>query len=316
MTEVLTCGEALVAGSPQRRGRLGEATPLGLHVAGAESNVAIGLARLGIAVRFAGAVGADPFGDMIQTRLAGEGVNVEGLQRRSDPTGIFFKEWYGLIPEPRVYYYRTQSAGSQWTATESDCQQVAQSKWFHTTGITAMLGPGPHEGITTLMAEANHHSVSVSMDVNLRLKLQALEQWCRILKPILSQVTVIFATAEELAHLYGEEPIADYFDRGLFHPAAHIVLKYGQQGSKVFDASGEVAAAAGFKVASPIDPVGAGDGFAAGVIAGRLKGLSWAEALRLGSLVGALAVNHPGDFEGYPRWDEAQALLTQSWVDR
>ena len=316
MAEVLTCGEALVAAAPQRRGRLGEATQLGLHVAGAESNVAIGLARLGIAVRYAGAVGTDPFGDMIQERLAGEGVNVEGLQRRSEPTGIFFKEWYGLIPEPRVYYYRAQSAGSQWTATESDRQQVRQSKWLHTTGITAMVGPGPYDGIKSLIAEANRYGVCVSMDVNLRLKLQTIDQWRRILKPLLSQVTVIFATAEELAYLYGEEPIAEYFHRGLFHPAANIVLKYGQQGSKVFDASGEVAAAAGFKVASPIDPVGAGDGFAAGVIAGRLKGLSWAEALRLGNLVGALAVNHPGDFEGYPRWEEAQSLLAQIWVDR
>ncbi len=316
MADVLTCGEALIAAAPFRRGRLSEATPLGLHVAGAESNVAIGLARLGISVQYAGAVGTDPFGDVIHQRLAAEGINVAGLQRRSEPTGVFFKEWYGLVPEPRVYYYRTQSAGSQWTATESDHRRVAQSRWLHTTGITAMLGPGPHDSIKTLMAEAHRHHVSVSVDVNLRLKLQAIQPWRQILQPLLSQVTVIFATAEEWTNLYGGEPISEYFHRGLVHPAAYVVLKCGIEGSKVFDASGEVAAAAAFKVPSPLDPVGAGDGFAAGVIAGRLKGLSWAEALRLGNLVGALAVNHPGDFEGYPQWEEAQALLTQNWVDR
>ena len=316
MAEVLTCGEALVAAAPESRGRLGDSTRLGLYVAGAESNVAIGLARLGIAVRYAGAVGNDPFGDMIRERLAGEGINVEGLQSRPEPTGIFFKEWYGLVPEPRVYYYRTHSAGSQWTVMEADRQHVAQSKWLHTTGITAMVGLGPHDGIQTLIGEALRHGVTVSMDVNLRLKLGDIDQWRQVLTPLLTQATVIFATAEELTRLYGSRPIGTYYADGLFRPTAYVVLKYGEEGSKVFDASGEIAAAAGFAVASPVDPVGAGDGFAAGMIAGRLKGLPWAEALRLGNLVGALAVNHPGDFEGYPRWTEAQALLDQMWVDR
>lgn len=316
MADVLTVGEALVAIAPEQRGRLGEASRLRLYVAGAESNVAIGLARLGIAACFVGAVGQDPFGDAIRSRLAGEGVEVDGIAVRPEPTGIFFKEWYGLTQDPRVYYYRSQSAGRLWSVTEADRKKLMKVKWLHSSGITAMLGDAPRTGLRTLVEDGRRLGITISLDINLRLKLAAIDRWRAVVTPLLAEANLVFATEQELAQLYGDLPIEEYFERGWLNAGAYLVMKLGSRGAAVFDRDGVTARAKSFMVTHPVDSVGAGDGFAAGVIAARLKGLSWDEALRLGNLVGALAVNHPGDFDGYPKWAEAQALLSQNWVDR
>lgn len=96
MIEAVTGGEPLVLLQPTERGPLDEVPDLVIRVAGAEVNVAIGLSRLDIGTGFLGAVGDDPLGRRVRKTLAGEQVDCSGLHRLSAPTGVFFKEWYGL----------------------------------------------------------------------------------------------------------------------------------------------------------------------------------------------------------------------------
>src|SRR4051812_11345604 len=104
--EVVSIGESMVSMQPMNEGPLAYAPLFTRSIAGAESNVLIGLSRLGHSTRWISRVGADPFGDIILSTLAGEGVDVSYAKRDPDfPTALYFKEFRGY-GDPSVYYYR------------------------------------------------------------------------------------------------------------------------------------------------------------------------------------------------------------------
>ncbi len=150
MIEAVTGGEPLVLLQPTERGPLDEVRDLVIRVAGAEVNVAIGLSRLDIGTGFLGAVGDDPLGRRVRKTLAGEQVDCSGLHRLSAPTGVFFKEWYGLGLDPNVYYYRHDSAGSRWAYDPAAWPLPDSARWLHTSGITPMVGHSPRDSAVTL----------------------------------------------------------------------------------------------------------------------------------------------------------------------
>jgi 2-dehydro-3-deoxygluconokinase len=304
MVEAVTCGEALALMQPRDRGPLDTVRDFQLRVAGAELNVAVGLARLGIRTAFYGAVGDDPFGRLIAKTLAGESVATEGLVRLPQPTGLFFKEWHGLDWEPAVYYYRRNSAGSHWQYTGGIGWEGV--RWVHTSGITLMIGEAAQASAVRLLQEGAAAGAAVSLDVNLRFKLGPPPAWREALARVLPLCRVVLATADEAAHVWGAAAPEELYDRGILSPEQVLVVKRGPAGSEAF-AAGLHWTAPARPAAVTVDPVGAGDGFAAGLIAARLRGRDWPAALRLGNVVGAFAVAHPGDYEGYPTWEMAEA---------
>ncbi|WP_275431877.1 MULTISPECIES: PfkB family carbohydrate kinase [unclassified Streptomyces] len=146
--DVLTFGETTVAlrgSGPLRLGGTME-----VCVAGAESNVAIGLARLGHAVRWAGAVGADEAGELVLRTLRDEGVDVSGasLDDGGAPTGLMLAE--PRTPEPtRVHYHRAGSAGSRLKACSLErAFTAAPPRVLHLTGITPALSRSARSAAT------------------------------------------------------------------------------------------------------------------------------------------------------------------------
>ena len=123
MTELVTLGECLVSLVASRPGPLSEAIAFDRFVAGAEANVAVGLARLGHEAAFIGRVGPDGFGETIRRHLRGEGVDTAHLTTDPDaPTGVMVRERPGLIPA-QVLYLRRGSAGSRLTVDDV-CRQL------------------------------------------------------------------------------------------------------------------------------------------------------------------------------------------------
>ncbi len=314
MIRAVTCGEALVLMQPRERGPLDAVRDYTLRVAGAELNVAIGLARLGIPTAFLGATGDDPFGRLIGKTLAGEGVDVSGLLRLDAPTGLFFKEWYGIGDDPSVYYYRHGSAGSRWTYQPTPESHLDQVEWVHTSGITLMVGHESRESALRVVKNLARQNALASFDINLRRKLGAPEKWRIAVEPWLPLWSVVFATEDEIAQVWGLHEADALFTTGLLSSRQTLIVKRGGRGAWAI-VNGERIDVPGVAVSTLADPVGAGDGFAAGVIAARLKGLSWSQALAIGNLVGAFAVAHPGDYEGYPTWAIVERAGTD-WITR
>jgi 2-dehydro-3-deoxygluconokinase len=304
--EVLTFGESM--GLLMSTGNKGieYSSTLDKSFGGAESNFAIGVARLGHRVGWFGRLGKDPMGLMIQKRIRGEGVDVSRVELTDEaPTGLMLKE--AISGKSFVYYYRKNSAASLMRPEHLDEEYIKQAKILHVTGITAALSESCRETLWAAIRMAKKHGVKVCFDPNLRLKLWTLEEAREVLLPMAEEADYFLPGLDELKLMYETEDFDEIVAR-LSKLRAVSIVKGGDDETYLIE-NGKVTAIPFFKAERVVDTVGAGDGFCAGFIVGVLKGYDLAEAVRLGSLMGSLAVQMEGDWEALPTWEKAQAVL-------
>jgi 2-dehydro-3-deoxygluconokinase len=301
--DVVTFGETMAA--LRARGALRLGGSLGLSVAGAESNVAIGLARLGHRVRWAGRVGADELGALVLRTLRAEDIDT-GHAVTDDtgrPTGL-------LLTEPRlgtltrVSYYRAGSAGSAVSPADVLPALAPGTRVLHLTGITPALGPSAAEAALTAAATAHESGITVCLDVNYRSRLWSADQARTALRPMLAHVDLLIASEDELP-LVLERPAADEpeaVDSIVSAGVREVVVKRGARGATSFTADGASDCAA--RQVDAVDLVGAGDAFVAGYLSGLLDGADIPARLHRAVTTAAFAVATRGDWEGLPTRDE------------
>lgn len=280
-------------------GPLRQARSLDLSIAGAESNVAIGVQRLGHAAAWVGRVGADEFGGLVLERLRAEGVDVSGARRDPGaPTGLLVKEF--RTPDvTRVQYYRSGSAGSRLRPEDIPAALVADAGLLHITGITPLLSADAADAVAHAVGLATASGTEVSLDVNHRVALGSGDRLRQLLLPLLPQVRYLFAGEEELELLDGAEKLA---------ADADVVIKRGGQGATVLPAGGGEPLSHPALPVRAVDAVGAGDAFVAGYLTAVLDGGGPAERLALACRTGAFAVTVPSDWAGLPTREELSLL--------
>ncbi|MEM8530281.1 MAG: sugar kinase [Chloroflexota bacterium] len=299
MSEVVTLGETMVTLYPQEPITLDIADTLALNIGGAESNLAIGLRRLGHTTRFISRVGVDPFGQRVRTILEHEGVDTEYLI--DDPevqTGIYFREWLADGAR-RVYYYRAGSAASCMSPDDLQPAAFTDARIVHLTGITPALSPSCSATISHAMELARAAGAQISFDPNYRARLWDTETAKATLIPLIEHADILLIGHEDAQAVLGEDQPERILERATQLGPTIIVLKLAEQGVLAL-ADGEIAQVPAHPVEQVIDPVGAGDGFNAGFLAGLLRGYAMTDALGLGARVGAAAVASLGDYHGYP----------------
>lgn len=301
--EVVTLGETMVSlrtGTPLRLGGA-----LSMTVAGAESNVAIGLARLGHTVRWGGRVGADEVGSYILRTLRAESVIVDTVVVDSGrPTGLMLAE-RRVADVSRVSYYRTGSAGSALSASDAAAALVDPPRIVHLTGITPALSDSAAEAVTEAVRLALRAGALVSIDVNYRSKLWTPQEAHPVLSELVRKAHIVIASEDELALVASGDESAAAHELAA-SGVSQLVIKRGARGATVWH-DGEAYDAKVIAV-HVLDTIGAGDGFTAGYLSGVLDGLSPAEALRRGTVTGAFAVSAVGDWEGLPTREELSML--------
>jgi 2-dehydro-3-deoxygluconokinase len=303
MPEVVTAGETMILGVPSLPGRLRHATTLELKIGGAESNVAIALSRLGVSAGWVGYLSADEPGRIVLDRIRGEGVDTSRVRRLEDaPTGLYLREKVGT--EVRVYYYRRGSAASKMAPTAFDPDYLRGARFLHLTGITPALSAGCRAFVVWAIQQARSNGLRVSFDVNYRSKLWSAGEAKEFIEEILPLIDLLFLGDQEARALWGRDDAE--FVREL-SDGREVVLKRGKQGSQalVDDRTLEQPA---FPVVE-VDPIGAGDAFDAGYLAGYLWGLAPEERLRTANAMGALSVATLGDYEGLPERGELRGFL-------
>jgi 2-dehydro-3-deoxygluconokinase len=316
--EVITLGEALASFLASTPGSLAEATAFERHVAGAEANVAVGLVRLGHTVAFIGRVGDDGFGSAIARKLRGEGVDVTHLITDPAPTGVMFRE-RRFLGASAVAYHRSGSAGSRLAVDDveraADGGAIETARWLHLTGITPALSATARAATIRARELARAAGLTTSLDLNLRRRLWSDDEAAPVLRELAAGVDVVLGSTDELALLAGsdvdgtpEEQVAAAIGLG----PSIAVAKLGADGVLGLEAGGTPVLVPPIAVPLVIDPVGAGDAFCAGFIAGRLDGTDLATALRMGNACGALAVAASGDQAGLPDRAELARLLEGS----
>ncbi|MGG1662534.1 sugar kinase [Brevibacillus sp. NRS-1366] len=300
--DVVTIGETMVLFTPGSVGPLRYVTKFEKTIGGAESNVAIALARLGHQAGWVSRLGDDEFGLYIRNFIRGEGVDTSQVEFDDKyPTAVFFKERQA-DNEPKVYYYRRGSAASQMSPDDLDEAYIAQAKFLHLTGITAALGSSCRDLIDRAIEIARAHQLTVVFDPNIRLKLWTKEEAREALNDISSRCDIVMPGIEEGEIMTGETEPEKIAARLLENGAKVVVLKLGEKGA--FYATRDTAEyVPGFPVERIVDPIGAGDGFAAGFLSGLIRGWPLQEAVKLGNRVGAFALSVVGDVEGYPFWN-------------
>ncbi|WP_369356517.1 sugar kinase [Streptomyces sp. cg2] len=299
--DLLTFGETMLA--LRGSGPLKLGGTMRVSVAGAESNVAIGLARLGHRVHWTGAVGADEAGELVLRTLRAEGVEVSGATRDPGaPTGLILFE--PRLPElTRVHYYRAGSAGSRPAADAVErVFATAPPRVLHLTGITPALGPTARASAGHALRLARRHGTQVCLDVNFRARLWSPEEAAEVLRGWLPWVDVLLASEDELPLCVpgtADAPAEDAARRLLDGGVREVVVTYGADGATAFTGDGGPCHQPAVPVRA-VDPVGAGDAFAAGYLSALLDGADVAGRLARAATTGAFAAASPGDWEGAP----------------
>jgi 2-dehydro-3-deoxygluconokinase len=307
--DVLTLGETMA--SARSTGSLRGGSPLALSIAGAESNVAIGLARLGHRTGWLGRLGADELGELVLRTLRAEGVDISRVVRDpSAPTGAMFSETV-IGDVGRVLYYRTGSAGSRLSA--ADVAALPVPRILHVTGITPALSGSAREAVDSAVAAARAAGATISLDVNYRSKLWDADAARAVLVPLAESADVIVASADELGLVADGADTEEQAQSLLAGAAREVVVKLGADGALAVTAAGSWQQAA--YPARVVDTIGAGDAFTAGYLSALLDGLDIEDRLRRGCVLGAFAVSGRGDWELLPARGDL-ALLERGETSR
>lgn len=268
-----------------------------LGFGGAESNVAIGLARLGVPATWMGRLGDDALGRLIERQLRAEGVNAAATRDPNAPTALMLKE-RPTAGSSAISYYRTASAGSFLAPEQLDLTLIREARILHITGITASLGASPRAALDAAIDAAVEGGTLVSFDVNHRSRLWSSETAAAAYREIAARADIVFAGDDEAELLTGESESAAQAKAITRLGPTQAIVKLGADGALAL-ADGHTVEQTAFPVQA-VDTVGAGDAFVAGYLAELVGGASLAERLRTAAACGAIACTAPGDWESAP----------------
>jgi 2-dehydro-3-deoxygluconokinase len=281
---VLCVGEALIALTPHKGASLEDADILEVSAAGAEANVAVHLSRLDVPARFAGAVGRDPLGHRLVSTLAAEGVDTRYV-RFDDalPTGLYLKN--PTESGTAVHYYRNGSAATRLQALPAEA--LADVGHVHVTGITPAISESCLSLVDSLLSGTTY---TTSFDVNYRPALWGVDEAAPLLLDLARRATTTFVGLDEAARLWKLESPDDV--RAVL-PTTELVVKDGEHAAYAFHGDERIAVPA---LRIPVvEPVGAGDAFAAGYLSIRRRHGGLHTALRHGHAMAAAALTARGD---------------------
>jgi len=261
------------------------------YVGGFAGNVATGLARLGVRTAIVSRVGAEGHGDFVRSWLAGEGVDVRFLA--TDPywqTPPTFCEVWPPDNFPLTFYRKPTAPDWQLSPEDFDAEEVAAAPLLYATGTALAQSPSRE---TTLAALDSHRGTTI-FDLDWRPTLwDEPGAYPELAAEASRHADVVIGNEEEVEAANVNVP--------------SLVLKRGGRGTTVFE-NGE-------ETDVPVHPVevvnglGAGDAFAAAVGQALLHGASLVDAVRRGSVAGAIVASRLACSEAMPYADELEAAL-------
>jgi 2-dehydro-3-deoxygluconokinase len=305
---LVTFGESMGLISTPDIGPIEFASEFRYGIGGAESNVAIGAARLGTPVAWIGRLGCDATGDLIERRLRAEGVRVHAV-RDGGHTGLMLRH-QRLAGHISVDYHRAGSAAARLCPGDIPDDVLAAAAILHVTGITPALSASARQAVFDGVKRARGLGLTICLDVNYRAKLWEPTAAGPVLRALAARADILMAGPGEARLLLGDAQATGPVMLGRLAALGprEVIVKDGARGcAALINGASFTLPALAVRV---VDPVGAGDAFAAGYLADRLAGESAEARLRTAIAAGAFAVAVPGDCEGLPRRHDLTALGT------
>lgn len=307
-SRILLAGEAMALFASTHTGDLIHQNQYEESVAGAELNVAIGLKRLGQDPLFVTRVGHDVFGQRILTLLTHNNMSTAGVFVDDTAlTGFMLKSRVDA-GDPATAYFRSNSAASRLSPDDLGRIDFAQVKAIHLTGVLAALSDSSRWLAQALAAKAvstrspsSGKRIFLSVDPNLRPSLWPDKNLMR--KTILglcSKADLVLPGQSEARTLVGTDDPQEAAQRFQEKGARTVVIKCGPRGAFALDAHGSGTWVPGYRVARVLDTVGAGDGFAAGVLSALAEKKTLLQAVTRGCAIGAIQTQSYSDNSGLP----------------
>jgi sugar/nucleoside kinase (ribokinase family) len=315
---IVCIGEALVDFIAEQTVKdVGRASTFIKAPGGAVANTAVGLARLGVNSRFVGKVGGDPFGRFLQDTMAEEGVDVSFfIESKRYPTALVFV----ALDEsrvPRFIFFGDPSADMMLMEDEIWPTMLEDAAFLH-LGTVSMVREPVRGATFKLMGMAREQGVKICFDPNFRLHLWKDHELLKELaKRTAADATVVKLNDEELLFMTGEKSLEKGARRVRDRGAELVVVTLGPQGAYYLceDGDGEVP---GFKV-YVADTTGAGDGFAAGLLAAMVELEEWPpaaeslyRAVRFANAVGAMVCTKVGAQSSLPGRSDVDSFMAEN----
>ena len=316
MAKVVTFGEIMLRLATPGFRRFAQADALEVSFGGGEANVAVSLANFGVAASFVTKLPENDLADRCLAELRGLGVGTHHVVRGGERMGIYFLET-GAGPRPsKVIYDRAGSAASELRPGEVDWAAAFDgAAWFHWTGITPALGPGPAAAVREACEAARAAGVTVSVDLNYRKKLWTREKAGAVMAGLMPFVDVCIANEEDAESVFGikgAQVESGEIDRDVYVDVAEqlrgrfgfsqvaITLRESISASRngwsallLADGGPHFARRHDVEI---VDRVGSGDSFAAGLIYGALRQFAPPRRVEWATAAAALKHTIPGDF--------------------
>ncbi len=308
--EVVCLGETMLMFAPPPHETLEYALEYRVFNGGAESNVAIGLQRLGVDAAWVGKLPDNALGRKVVNEIRSFGVNCNGVVWSDrGRVGTFFFEW-GAPPRPMLTIYdRQDSAATTLRADELDWEAIGAARWLHLTGITPATSETCRQMTIEVARRARQAGLRVSFDVNYRSLLWSPERARQVCAELLPHVNLLVATEADMAMLLGEtlrceEALRQLYARGTFDAA---VMTCGSDGSLGIDEAG-LCRSPGYRL-QLVNRLGAGDAFMAGLLYGYgCTGQSLQAGLDWGGAMAALKMTVPQNIPLIHRGDVERLL--------
>ncbi|KLI75552.1 MULTISPECIES: sugar kinase [Lacticaseibacillus] len=316
MSEFLTIGEPIALFASQDTDQsLKDALNFRKYLAGAEVNVAVGVSRLGHSAQYITRLGEDPFGDFIKDQLRENHVQTDYIDSTPDYWTAFQLKNKVSTGDPDIFYFRRGSAAAHFDAKTLDRIDFSEVKFAHLSGIFPAISEQALAAFRHLIDLLHEHNIRTTFDPNLRPQLWSSPQkMAATLNELAKEAEIILPGDNEGELLVGSrdpETIADFYLNQSARTQT-VVVKVGPKGAYVKNKGEAGYWVKGFKVAQVVDTVGAGDGFALGLITALMEGKSQRDAVVRANAIGAFAVQAPGDNDGYPTPEQLQAFLDKN----
>ena len=296
-TDLFTFGEALSVFISSDTDSVMSATKYERVTAGAEVNVAVALSRLGLKAQFFSRFGNDQLGSVMLADIEAEGVDTSLVKRVDSFTGAMVRN-SGKSQAVEISYLRKGSAASTIEPADILDSYISSAKWLHTTGITCAISQSGEKTVKHALKTARELGVKASFDLNIRRKLWSESQASATLAPIAENVELLIGGEDEYKVVFGNSDAKRVLAQMNKRGCKIAVMTKGDQVMR-YSIDGQYDEITPPKVVA-VDPVGSGDAFTGGSIAGLLSGLAPSDALKQGSICGALVASMFGDWTGMP----------------
>ena len=316
MEKVLLIGEPMELLLAEEEGALSDVTKFRASVSGAEMNVAVGLARLGLCPRYMTRLGDDPRASRIRRFMRDNGIADDLII--TDPahlTGAMMKS-KADPGKHEIYYFRQDSAASFLCEEDVDRLDLSDIRAVHFTGIFPSISESAARAARRLIKRARENEITVVFDPNLRCQLwDSSPETLALINEFAADSDVFLPSlkeAETLCGLSAPEEIAEHY---LALGTKKVVVKLGKQGA-YYRSHVESGIAPTFQADAVVDTAGAGDGFAAGLISGICEEIPLGEAVFRANAVGSMQIQNASDNAGLPTLEQLREyMLSHRFVD-